>query len=60
MSDNNTGDTTAKVIRVLGLSMFWLVWVYGFICMGVMARYKEALTAGYKIATGQSETMTRR
>ena len=58
MSEQDQG--TARVIRWLGLSMFWLVWVDGFICIGVLARYKEALTAGYGIVTGRSETMTRR
>jgi hypothetical protein len=42
-----------KIINVIGLTLFWAVWIYGIISLGVMSQYGRALKAGYLVITGQ-------
>jgi hypothetical protein len=39
---------TTKVIRGLGLMLFWLVWVYGAYALWVSTGYNLAVEAAYR------------
>ena len=50
MSDGEGKST--KVIATLGNVLFWLIWVYGLICIGVLTKYREALNQAYNTVFG--------
>jgi len=41
-----------KVVSVIGLTLFWSVWIYGLISLVIVSQYGEALRAGWAVISG--------